>query len=393
MSKSKRFANLILVISGIVAFGTSASAQNNLTAKANSILPPPVSAAVESDRVRDGLVGPVRRVRTEVAKLSNTNGRPTEDKRVLLETASYDIKGGKTENQYFPVAGSALTGKEVYKYDEKGNISEMMLLNTDGSLLGREVYKYDYDFVGNWTKMTTSVAVLEGGKVTFEPSEVTYRLIMYYLDGNMLKMAQPPANSEANSSAAKMVAVETKSQPVETKSQPIVPAASKSPPVKKPAGNSALGTNHKAGPSLPAVHTATNQANALSSTELTGIGTVTNSGKGTIVVLDSEPPTDSMPKPLLKPVSGGVLNGKALNLPAPIYPDAAKRMRTAGTVTVEVLVDENGKVMSAQATSGPQLLRDPAVQAALKAKFSSTKLSGQPVKVTGLINYKFSLSQ
>jgi TonB family protein len=65
----------------------------------------------------------------------------------------------------------------------------------------------------------------------------------------------------------------------------------------------------------------------------------------------------------------------------------------AGVVTVEVVVDETGKVISAVATSGPQGLRDVAVQAALRAKFSPTKLSGQPVKVSGSIDYKFSLSQ
>ena len=69
------------------------------------------------------------------------------------------------------------------------------------------------------------------------------------------------------------------------------------------------------------------------------------------------------------------------------------RLRTAGVVTVEVVVDETGKVISAVATSGPSLLREVAVQAALRARFSPTKLSGQPVKVSGLINYKFALSQ
>ena len=59
----------------------------------------------------------------------------------------------------------------------------------------------------------------------------------------------------------------------------------------------------------------------------------------------------------------------------------------------EVVVDETGKVISAVATSGPAMLRDVAVQAALRARFSPTKLSGQPVKVAGLINYKFALSQ
>ena len=68
-------------------------------------------------------------------------------------------------------------------------------------------------------------------------------------------------------------------------------------------------------------------------------------------------------------------------------------MRAAGLVSVEVILDESGKVISAVATSGPTMLRDVAVQAALKARFSPTKLSGQPVKVAGLINYKFSLVQ
>ena len=66
-------------------------------------------------------------------------------------------------------------------------------------------------------------------------------------------------------------------------------------------------------------------------------------------------------------------------------------MRVSGTVTVDVILDENGKVVSATASSGPTILRDAAIAAALKARFSPTKLSGQPVKVSGVINYKFAL--
>jgi len=97
------------------------------------------------------------------------------------------------------------------------------------------------------------------------------------------------------------------------------------------------------------------------------------------------------PRPILKPVSGGVLNGTALSLPSPVYPESAKRMRTSGLVVVEVVLDETGKVVSAVATSGPTTLRDAAISAAMKARFSPTKLSGQPVKVSGTINYKFAL--
>ena len=254
----------------------------------------------------------------------------------------------------------------------------MTLLNSDGSLLGKEVYKYDYDSVGNWTKMTTSVAVVEGGKVTFEPSEVTYRSIMYYLDENMLKMAQPVSpsvNTPANSNALK----------AET-------AGPKPQPVNKPAQTQAAASNHKLAPSLPPVSNSALRSSALRPADLPSAGTGTTAPKQTVVALDSEPPASAAPKPLLKPVSGGVLNGKAIALPAPSYPEAAKRMRTSGIVTIEVVVDENGKVMSAQATSGPLALRDAAVQAALKAKFSVTTLSGHPVKVTGVINYKFALA-
>jgi len=108
--------------------------------------------------------------------------------------------------------------------------------------------------------------------------------------------------------------------------------------------------------------------------------------------MGSEPPPSPAPRSQ-KPVSGGALNGRALSLPQPIYPDPARRARLSGTVTVELVVDETGKVISAQATSGPAMLREAATQAAMKAKFSPTMLSGQPVKVSGTINYKFTLAQ
>src|SRR5437667_6348311 len=183
MSKQvTRILFTLLLVSWMV---TAAFGQTNLSAKANSLQPAAASGS-ESDRLRDGLQGPVRRIRTEVVKLSTASGKTVEDgKRVVLETAEYDLKGSKTQNQYFPIAGANLTGKEVYKYDDKGNISEMTLVNDDGSLVSKEVYKYEFDFAGNWNRMTTSVAVIEGGRVAFEPSEITYRSIMYYLDENM----------------------------------------------------------------------------------------------------------------------------------------------------------------------------------------------------------------
>lgn len=110
--------------------------------------------------------------------------------------------------------------------------------------------------------------------------------------------------------------------------------------------------------------------------------------------VESDEPPPPEPKPSPKPktiVSGGVLNGKAISLPQPPYPPIARSARASGTVIVQVTIDESGKVVSAVATSGHPLLRAAAVQAAYGARFQPTKLSGQPVKVTGVIQYNFTL--
>ena len=90
-----------------------------------------------------------------------------------------------------------------------------------------------------------------------------------------------------------------------------------------------------------------------------------------------------------QPIRGGVLNGKAISLPKPAYPAEARRAGASGTVTVQITVDEQGDVISARAISGHPSLQDAAVAAASRAKFSPTRLSGQPVKVTGMVTYNF----
>jgi len=101
------------------------------------------------------------------------------------------------------------------------------------------------------------------------------------------------------------------------------------------------------------------------------------------------PPPAPKPKPVPKQISGGVLNGKATSLPKPPYPAAARAVRASGAVSVQVLISESGSVISASAVSGHPLLRSAAVAAARGAKFSPTQLSGQPVKVSGVITYNF----
>ena len=89
-------------------------------------------------------------------------------------------------------------------------------------------------------------------------------------------------------------------------------------------------------------------------------------------------------------VQGGVINGKAISLPKPDYPyDLMNRSRPEGMVHVDVLINESGDVTSAGAVDGDPLLQEASRKAACKAKFSPTKLSGVPVKVSGIVTYNF----
>ena len=120
-----------------------------------------------------------------------------------------------------------------------------------------------------------------------------------------------------------------------------------------------------------------------------GTGTGLVAGPTSVNIAEEPPPPPPKPTPPRAPISGGVLNGKAISLPKPAYPAIARQAHASGTVVVQVTIDENGNVISATPVSGHPLLRAVAAAAARGARFSPTKLSGQPVKVTGVITYNF----
>ena len=129
----------------------------------------------------------------------------------------------------------------------------------------------------------------------------------------------------------------------------------------------------------------------------TGSDTTGNTGAGERGAPPPPPPPAPKPTPTPKPdppavpktVSKGVINGNAISLPKPPYPPAARAVRASGAVNVQVTISESGSVISASAVSGHPLLRAAAAQAARSAKFAPTLLSGQAVKVTGVIVYNF----
>ena len=93
------------------------------------------------------------------------------------------------------------------------------------------------------------------------------------------------------------------------------------------------------------------------------------------------------------PVNIGALNNLAVTLAKPVYPQIAQKMNIQGQVTVQITLDAEGKVLSAKAADGPQMLRTPSEDAARNSKFNPARVGNQPVKATGFIIYSFKGNQ
>jgi len=105
--------------------------------------------------------------------------------------------------------------------------------------------------------------------------------------------------------------------------------------------------------------------------------------------LEGRVPGVNIPMGTRGSLEGGVVNGRAIHLVQPPYPQEARVRGVSGKVTVQVLIDETGRVIRVCAIEGPGLLIQAAESAARRSRFTATLLSGTPVKVNGVIIYNF----
>jgi TonB family protein len=364
----KKFTLFVWVCLAVVGLGQLAGAQEAANRKT------PTPKATSNDRGTDGLNGPVRRVRIETASIALKEGKPIEGSRVGRGTTTYDFNGRRTDTVALPLEGTAPAGKQQYRYDDKGNITEMVVLGNDGSVLSKEAYQYEFDELGNWKKMTTSVAVYEDGKLSFEPVEVTYRIITYYYAQGIDK-----------------IAAATTSKPTSVSPPPANPATLKDTsgrqtPDRATKLESKVATNENR--VLPASENKNPVTRAISAAPEDGTSAKNDSSK----TADTPPASREMPSvpPARIPVvqaSEEALRNAAINLPQAEYPSAAELTGQKGSVEVQVVIDEKGEVVGVRGTSGNNLLNQAAEAAALKARFSPLKLSPNPAKVAGVITY------
>ncbi len=333
----------------------------------------PISV-LDSTRDQDGLIGAVRRVRTELTRLSNSSGQSVEGRRVLLETAAYDLRGRRIGHALYPLDDNPVIGQEEYKYDDKGNITEKVLRDEGGSVISTEVYTYEFDQVGNWTKMTTAVAVVEAGQISYEPTEVLHRALTYYFNGNVT----PATTSAAAKSTASGDVAARKDDPAPAQMEPPKVAVNSSlpniPPASQALSREALGEASNITTVSPGTDASLTQA----------------ATPDALIETDTEAPVLPPPTRAAQPLTSRPLIGKATRLPKPIYPETARALRLSGEVAIEVTVDIDGHVVAARPISGHQQLRAAAVEAARRSRFSPTLLAGKPVEVVGVIIYDFS---
>jgi tetratricopeptide (TPR) repeat protein len=348
---------LTCICLALLSIDSAVLAQEKLNASSVSL------SAGSSTRDQDGLNGPVRRVRIESAKILVKEGKPVESPRVLREVTTYGPKGEKVDSVAYPVDSNTLTGKEQYRYDNNGNIVEMILRAPDGAILSKEKYDYESDEFGNWKKMISSVAVYENGSVTYEPVEVTYRTITYYFSDALTKLAAPAGTTAAT----------------------LTPALS----------DTNLAKPGKPRPDRP---------------NITAVAQSTVAAKELKKAADPEPtpakkiaetaavsqPANTAPTPKVEAqkfpvvhVSEAVLRKAAIELPEPELPPEIANAQVEGNVEVQFIVDEKGEVAAVRGISGNPLLMEAAVNAGRKARFSPGALSSQPSKIFGILTYSF----
>jgi hypothetical protein len=134
----------------------------------------------------------------------NQRDRAAGGSGIFKWVSSYDLAGNRIEETVFSGARES-HARFLYKYDNSGRRIEVTL-EAQGSPTKRFVYSYDdtgriqerlehsgtdpvavrrsqyfeFDSAGNWVKSQTLARRKKGGRLYFEPAEVTYRTITYY---------------------------------------------------------------------------------------------------------------------------------------------------------------------------------------------------------------------
>ncbi len=116
--------------------------------------------------------------------------------------------------------------------------------------------------------------------------------------------------------------------------------------------------------------------NGVSAADSSGISILANKGKGPAAPL---------------PIGGDVKVAKLISSVPPVYPQMARTQRVGGDVTIDALIDVNGRVTTTRVLSGPALLHDAATNAVKQWKYQPATLNGVPTATHLTVTVQFKL--
>lgn len=97
----------------------------------------------------------------------------------------------------------------------------------------------------------------------------------------------------------------------------------------------------------------------------------------------SDPPSDPTAQPQQAKharVSGAVMDKQCIHKVQPVSP-ATGAQHMIGAIVLRILIGKDGKVEEATAMSGPEIFRQPAVDAVRKWQYKPYLLNGEPTEV------------
>jgi protein TonB len=90
-------------------------------------------------------------------------------------------------------------------------------------------------------------------------------------------------------------------------------------------------------------------------------------------------------------VASGLLSGHVISAPKPAYPVGARFQQVQGDVVLQAMISEYGAIEDVKVISGPDALKQAAVDAFKRWRYKPYLVNGQPVEVRTFVNFHFTM--
>jgi TonB family protein len=269
--------------------------------------------------------------------------------RLFNVVLKFDAEGNRVGEDKFAASGNGVE-KKVYKFDTENNADELAIYGNDNAFLSRCVEVYDKQ-----DRPFEKVCYNEEGAILARES---YDVKEFDSKGNWVKRIETIWQMKDGKPVAigKLVSYRTILY-----YPPGATLARGETPKREVAGSETAKSN------LPKSETAKTE-------------TVQPATEQKI----EQPPVSATPA-----MAGETVGPKAVKKAEPVYPAFARNANVSGTVVVEVVIDEKGKVTRADAVSGPLQLRQAAADAAKRWEYQPATTNGKPVQSTTRITFNF----